>query len=342
MLKMKKTVSSCQAERRPANEKRSLLAALQRKFLVINVVVSIATVVIWWETSPLLALLFGLLVLFAYTWVLALEMFLASLQHGADPAIKASQEEWLIAWFQETKIAFLVFVWRQPFFWKRFRDSVKQRESDTPVNQKHTAVVFIHGLVCNRGFWHPWMRRLREDGGLYVSVNLEPVFADIDYYAGQIEEAVTRAEALSDFKPVLVCHSMGGLVARAWLVASPGNRDRIKRIITIGTPHHGTWLARWSQTVNGKQMRLSSTWIRQLEAREVEAGTSGLTSMLTCWYSNADNIVFPPRVATMKDADNRFVSGVPHVALAFHPRVMNESLAMLTSGASSPKERTIS
>ena len=46
--------------------------------------------------------------------------------------------------------------------------------------------------------------------------------------------------------------------------------------------------------------------------------------------------------AMLPGADNRHVPGVAHVALAFHPRVMRESLAMLASAASSPRERTAS
>ena len=38
----------------------------------------------------------------------------------------------------------------------------------------------------------------------------------------------------------LVCHSMGGLVARGMAAADP-NRDLISRVITVGTPNHGSY-----------------------------------------------------------------------------------------------------
>ncbi|RYF38882.1 MAG: permease, partial [Comamonadaceae bacterium] len=46
----------------------------------------------------------------------------------------------------------------------------------------------------------------------------------------------------------------------------------------------------------------------------------------TCWYSNCDNIVFPTSTAQLQGADNRFVDGVAHVQMAFHPEVMKACL----------------
>jgi hypothetical protein len=49
----------------------------------------------------------------------------------------------------------------------------------------------------------------------------------------------------------------------------------------------------------------------------------------TCWYSNCDNIVFPAETATLPAARNRFVAGEAHVALAFHPDVIEDCLGLL-------------
>jgi triacylglycerol esterase/lipase EstA (alpha/beta hydrolase family) len=280
------------------------------------------------------------LVLFAYAPVMAIELVLLRCVHGQDPAPRPTWGELAAAWWAEVLQAPRVFAWRQPFAWRRWPDTAVGDSSTSGARGR--AVVFIHGFVCNRAFWHPWMKALRRVGIPYASVSLEPVFGSIDETLGQVEEAVSRAERATGLAPVLVCHSMGGLVARAWLAQSAASATRVHRIVTIGTPHRGTWLARFSHLPNGRQMRQGCDWLSQLAAREQAAHAAGAYQSFVCWYSNADNVVFPASTATLPGADNRLVRGTAHVALAFHPRVMWESLSMVASAESSPMDRTAS
>ena len=288
---------------------------------------------LWWRSeSAGWAIGGALLVLLSYAVVLALEFGVMQWINRRDPAPRLGWGACAWAWWQEVRVAPQVFSWRQPFRWRVLPD-----EGVRP-SPGQTAAVFVHGFVCNRGLWLPWMRALQTRGLPWTSVNLEPVFGSIDDYVPLIEDAVRRAEALTGRPPLLVCHSMGGLAARAWLAVTPGAAQRVCGVVTIGTPHHGTWLAHFSHVTNGRQMQIGGDWLRTLEARE--AGQA--RPPFVCWYSNADNIVFPATTATLPGADNRHLPGVPHVAMAFHPTVMATSLAMLASGGNSPSERTAS
>ena len=122
-----------------------------------------------------------------------------------------------------------------------------------------------------------------------------------------------------------VAHSMGGLAIRAWLRATPDGDARVHRVVTIGSPHHGTWPAAHARSVPGQQMRLHGPWVRQLLAHE----PPGRASAFVCWYSNGDNAVYPPAAATLEGADNRFVAGLAHVELAFDPLVLGDCLELL-------------
>ena len=297
---------------------------------------AVTTAVLWcavlWSWSWWVALAGALALLLGYAWVLALEFVLMAHVNRVDPTPRVSASELLCAWWQEVLVAPQVFSWRQPFRWRGLPDDA------VPAAPGREAVVFVHGFVCNRGLWLPWMQALQQIGRPYTSVNLEPVFGSIDEGTPLIEDAVQRAQALTGRPPLLVCHSMGGLAVRAWLAATAGAADRVSGVVTIGTPHHGTWLAQFSHVTNGKQMRIGGEWLKALEVRE--AALQDPRPPFTCWYSNADNIVFPASTATLHGADNRHLPGVPHVAMAFHPRVMRESLAMLASADNSPAART--
>jgi pimeloyl-ACP methyl ester carboxylesterase len=318
----------------PPRAPRSSLARLQQLLAVGTAVFALAWLLVWWPHSKVVAVLGALLSLGGYALVLGFEAVAAALLNRGDAAPPLGWRGVADAWWQEVRVAPRVFSWHQPFRWATFPDDADPSDGRVP------AVVFVHGFVCNRGIWLPWMRRLRREGMPYVSVNLEPVFGDIDQYVPLMSAAVHRAHALTGRPPVLVCHSMGGLVARAWRAAEPGTA--VCKVVTIGSPHRGTWLGRFSRVANGRQMRQDGEWLVALHRREAEIAPENAYADFVCWYSNGDNIVFPASTATLPGADNRHVPGVAHVALAFHPRVMDESLAIVASAASSPSERTAS
>jgi len=315
---------------------QSTLARMQQALVIGASVASLSWFLWFWDRLGWLAVAGALVILFGYALVLAIEFVAVARVNRGDAVPAADTCVLFKAWWQEVRVAPRVFCWHQPFRWRTLPDN-----STTPGHSQAPAVVFVHGFVCNRGFWLPWMRELMTLNIPYTSVNLEPVFGSIADYVPVIEEAVQRAERLTGLPPVLVCHSMGGLAARAWLAHGSPAAQRVCQVITIGTPHYGTWISRFSRMPNARQMRQKHEWLGALSTGEI-AAMAVPYSRFVCWYSNADNIVFPASTAMLPGADNRHVPGVAHVALAFHPRVMRESLAMLASGASSPEARTAS
>jgi hypothetical protein len=272
----------------------------------------------FWPRSPWLAAAGFLAIPACYIAALALEFIALRRVNRGDPVPQAGCAALVRALLAETLQAPRVFGWRQPFRWNAVPDQL-----DTGM-QGRRGVVFIHGVACNRGFWTPWLRRVQAAGHPFAAVNLEPMLAGLDDYAPIIEQAVDAVSRASGLPPVLVCHSMGGLAARAWLRAG-ANAPRVHHVVTIGAPHHGAWLARSSRLPNGRQMTPGSAWLRQLEADLARQPQPPFT----CWYSNCDNVVFPSSAATLEGADNRLVEGMAHVELGFHPRVMDETLALL-------------
>ncbi|MCO5103455.1 MAG: alpha/beta fold hydrolase [Burkholderiaceae bacterium] len=259
-----------------------------------------------------------------YLGVMALQFTLMQRVNAADPAPRARPLQVLRAWWAELGVALHVFCWDQPF-----RSRAEPNWLPTaPTGQR--GVVLVHGFLCNRALWRTWFAPLRAAGHAYEAVNLEPVFGSIDDYAPTIDAAVQRVHAATGMAPVLICHSMGGLAARAWLRACAGDA-RVQHVVTLGTPHRGTWAGRFARAVNARQMALDGDWVGQLSGAE----PAGRAALFTCWYSNCDNIVFPTSTATLPKADNRHLPGVAHVEMARRTEVLRGCLALLISEADS-------
>ncbi|MEK8052701.1 permease [Ideonella sp. DXS22W] len=288
------------------------LARLQRAISLawaVALLVCLAAVQIF-GPSPARWSLFTLLLL-GHAFVLGIEFMLATAINRRNATPPATTGQLLHAWLTESLAAPVVFLWRQPW---RSNAPADHLPADA---QGRTGVLLVHGFVCNRGLWRPWLLRLRQRNVPFIAVNLAPVFGSIDDMLPVIEAAVQRLQAHTGRAPVVVAHSMGGLVLRRWR-AQPGHAGRVGAVLTLGTPHHGTWLARWAFSRNGVQMRLGSPWLRHLQALEQAHGAAGHAGF-TCFHSHCDNIVFPASSATLPGARNVHLAGVPHVHMAAHP-----------------------
>ncbi len=269
----------------------------------------------------MLAVVGGLLWLMGHAGWLALTFALAAVVGRNDLAPKPVLGQWLVAWWGEVLAAPQVFFWRQPFREHACPDHLP------PQAHGHTGVLLVHGFLCNRGFWNPWIRQLTAQGVPVVAVSLAPVFGSIDDYPAIVETAVRRLELATGRKPLLVGHSMGGLAIRAWM-REHGGEARVHGVVTLGTPHHGTWLGHWAHGANGRQMAPDSAWLQQLAAGE----TASSRRLFLCVYSHCDNVVFPASSACLPGANVCHVPATAHVDLIHQPRVMVEVLTLLDAG----------
>lgn len=235
--------------------------------------------------------------------------------------------EFVRGWFGECLAAFQAACWTLPFASRKFSDLPTDGSSETPV------VILVHGFVCNRGVWNRWLRQLSEQRIDYIAVNLEPLFGSIDAYVPLIQRAMVAAESRSSYKPIFICHSMGGLAVRRWLIEHPDAYDRIERIVTLGTPHFGTWLGWFTLAINGQQMRVGSRWIARLAKLEKERRGESAYDKFISWYSNLDNVVLPNSSSRLPGAENRPLRGYGHLALLHHPEVMKHCIVQIKSRA---------
>jgi triacylglycerol lipase len=295
-----------------------VLARLLRLIIFGALTAMSAWFVLFWRTGQRDWAIGGVVVvILTYAGIMALEFAINARVNRGDLAPSATFAQRAEAWWGEVRSGIVVFCWRQPFRSRRWDDFVSESNI-----QGQRGIVLVHGFVCNRGLWNPWLPRLRERGIAHIAVNLEPVFGSIDDYASVIEGAVQRIECATGLPPVIIAHSMGGLAVRRWW----GEVDvqRVHRVVTIGTPHRGTWLARFALSPNGRQMRLGHEWSGALAQRQ----TPGIVQRLICFYGHCDNVVFPASNATVPGADNRHLEAVAHLRMADRPEPLAEVLRL--------------
>lgn len=189
-------------------------------------------------------------------------------------------------------------------------------------------VLLLHGYGSNSGFWKPMAKALSRAGINHAAIDLEPVMGSIDDYAASIEHAAQAlCSASGQTQLIVLGHSMGGLAARAWLRVA--GDERVAGVITLGTPHSGTTLARYGTGLNARQMEPDRErgWLQKLAAAENDARRSLFVSI----YSRHDNIVAPQSSALLPGATNIDLDFIGHVALGFDARVREIALAQISA-----------
>ena len=258
----------------------------------------------YFGASPLAALLF------AVGGVLALRLALVTLVYALGWIWRAPSERWrcgaaIAVWGGEYAAFIANYVVLAPFErWWMGGDRLRPATARPPL-------LLIHGYGCSRAVWWWQRRRLEAAGWSVVTINLEPLYTSIDNYveplARRIDEVLAQSAAP---QLVLVGHSMGGLVARAYLRRY--GAARVKLLVTLGTPHGGSELARFGIGENARQMRPGSAWLASLGAPPVATLTI---------YSAHDNYVLPPANLELPGARRCVLDRLGHLAMLFSPRV---------------------
>jgi pimeloyl-ACP methyl ester carboxylesterase len=105
-------------------------------------------------------------------------------------------------------------------------------------------VLLIHGYLATRGSLHLLEEGLARRGHVVMGFRFGPInLGDIRASAELVARKVESIAAQTSVEKVdVVGHSMGGLVA-LYYVKRLGGDKRVRRLVLLGTPAHGTWSA---------------------------------------------------------------------------------------------------
>ncbi len=318
-----------------------MVARITRILLFLQMAIAVALFVlavkVWHIDSLALAVAASIgLILLARLLITANNFFISWLYRSETPdALRLNRRQACRLFFGEFGASMASSSWTMAFH--RFSKRSVRNPTALPV-------LLVHGYGCNSGYWHAMSKALAKARITHYAVDLEPILGSIDDYVPAVQRAVEAVcDETGQGKLIIVAHSMGGLVTRAYL--RDHGRDRIAKVITLGTPHRGTGLANFGIGRSSMQMRWkgdaikgeSSDWLSKLANTEDDA----LRALFVSIYSHHDNIVSPQTSSCLAGAANIEFHGIGHVALAFSPaiqaRVIEEIRAASRQASAMPE-----
>lgn len=178
-----------------------------------------------------------------------------------------------------------------------------------------TPILLVHGLVDNRSVFTLLRLGLTRRGfGRVFAMNYSTLTHDVRTAAARLGEEVEAIAEETGYERIhIVGHSLGGLIAR-YYVTRLGGDERVHTLVTLGTPHHGTYTAYLVPSRLTRQLRPGSPLIRELELP-----APGCRTRFIVYWSDADQLVLPQGNAALRHGDLRVrnigLHGVGHVSL---------------------------
>jgi triacylglycerol esterase/lipase EstA (alpha/beta hydrolase family) len=189
--------------------------------------------------------------------------------------------------------------------------------------RRRRPVILLHGYMMNRTNWL-WL------GTTLARRGLGPLYG-LSYYtpAGIARGAERLARFVEEIaaregvdRVDIVAHSMGGLVARRY-IETEGGASRVRRLVTIATPHRGT---AWARAAVGNAR---NDLVPGLPSDADHAGV-----LYTSIWSRCDNLIIPPDSARLSpraraehtgdggtELDDVVFDDLGHLSLLVSPRV---------------------
>ncbi|HEV7825869.1 MAG TPA: alpha/beta fold hydrolase [Mycobacteriales bacterium] len=192
-----------------------------------------------------------------------------------------------------------------------------------------TPILLVHGMVDNRSIFTFLRRALRRHGfGRVSTVNYSVFTSDVRAAARELGRHVEALCAETGYDRVhVVGHSLGGVIGR-YYVQRLGGDARVHTLVTMGSPHGGTEVARLLPVHLARQLRRGSDVVAEL--REPAPGCR--TRFVAIW-SDLDQLVLPLSGARIDHPDldvrNVLAADVGHMSLPVDGRVVREVVATL-------------
>jgi len=216
---------------------------------------------------------------------------------------------------------------------------IPRRESPLDnVDDTSPPVLLIHGFLGTRGSMYLLERRLVEDGIAVFSFNLGTLnVRDIRRSAFLIHRKIERILAQTPVSKIdIIGHSMGGLIG-LYYIKKLGGHSRVRKLLMIGSPVHGTWSALAGVATLG--LWSTSSWQLLPRSRFLDELADGpLPPEVEVYTVAAARDVVCPLPSTRLRGAHAITVPMGHSGLVVSPRVYQRLRAVLRPEARSTSE----
>jgi len=183
----------------------------------------------------------------------------------------------------------------------------------------HDPILFVHGWAESESLWRTMISNFEREGWTREELNnwrystSQSNVRTAGEVRTKVEEILRRTGAA---KVDIISHSMGGLNTR-YYVKNLGGTEKVDDWVSLGGPNHGTTTASLCFEASCVEMRIGSTFLRELNATDETPGAVNYGT----WWSSCDEIINPDESVLLSGATNTAAGCVSHVGLTSNATV---------------------
>ncbi|HRN27998.1 MAG: alpha/beta fold hydrolase [Ignavibacteriaceae bacterium] len=186
-------------------------------------------------------------------------------------------------------------------------------------------IVLVHGFISTGKIFFYIKRKLEAQGHRCFTPTLKPIDAKygIEDLAIKLKDKI-ESNLEPDSKFVLVGFSMGGIICRYYL-QELGGIERVNKLFTISSPHHGSYLSYIYPGKGMKQLRPKSTFLKNLKKKEFLLNTIKAYSYRTPF----DLMIIPNDSSIWEAAINKKFISIMHSSMLINSKLTREIINQL-------------
>jgi len=183
-------------------------------------------------------------------------------------------------------------------------------------------ILFVHGYVESASLWNTMIGRFEKDGypksylSAYSYNTSQSNKVDAEEVKSHVESLLKSTGAS---KVDIIAHSMGSLNSR-WYIKFLGGESKVDDWVSLGGPNHGTETANFCFSTSCVEMRVGSTFLKELNAGDETPGEVNYGT----WWSPCDEIINPDESVLLTGASNHKTACISHTALTTDETVYKE------------------